>query len=300
MASRFRDFFRWVTISLKPASSFPYQRLMIALALWCTSVSVLRTLLMSATNNRNKPQPLSKNLMTLPPEIRRIVLANLFVSETAVKPYRTAIPLWPKNLRVCKQLNVEGTDLLYANNHLLLDEPRRAVRFFAWQHRVSRSMIRNLTIMFAPNGIRLHRNDHPVQDHVNLGHQMTYRNLRELASSIHEWSMALSNISTGVQSITIFPHSFFDCCNHVQHGWMLTSTWFCPGCGLQQFCKQARRFSAIFSKPPYLLGAGAANGNSISPKLQSKSEPTATGTASNACIWSSKWACHSDRQCVTF
>ena len=118
-----------------------------------------------------------------------------------------------------------------------LDEPMRAVQFLSWDYRVTRATIREIRIYFALDVRQLDRNDHPTHDHVALGHQTPYRDLRRLAFSMHQWSVALSNVPASIQVLTIHPYRFFSCCNHIQQRWPLTSMWFCPGCGLQQFCK---------------------------------------------------------------
>lgn len=191
--------------------------------------------------NRNesphRPPPNGATLMSLPSEIRSMILSSLLVSKTVVEPTALTTSLWPAVLQVCKQLNVEGSHLLYTKNIFQLSEARRAVQFLSLDYRITRSMIREITICFATGRRHLNRSDHPVQDHVAMGHQPSYHDLRLLAASMHQWSITLANIPPNIQTIRLLPYSFSDCCNHVQFGWPPTSTWFCPGCGLRQFCE---------------------------------------------------------------
>lgn len=227
----------WATWFRNLAAGSPVQYLSSVLGLWYTGDPEPRTRLGSVIEYLHRPSPKGVTLMTLPPEIRSMILSNLLVSETLVEPYNLTIPLSPTVLQACKQLNVEGTHLLYAKNVFQLSEPKLAIQFLSWEYRATRSRIREITIYFATGRRRLSRNDHPAQDHVALGYQPSYRDLRHLAASMHHWSIALSNMPPGIQTIRVLPYCFFDCCNHIQQAWPLTSTWFCPGCGLQQFCK---------------------------------------------------------------
>lgn len=237
MASRRQQASEWATWFHDLAAGSPVQWLSSVLGLWYNGNLGPRTILGSVVEYIYRPSPECVTLMDLPSEIRSMILSNLLVSETIVEPYNLMTPLWPTVLQVCKQLSVEGAHLLYTKNVFQLSEPIIAIQFLSRDYRVTRSMIREITIYFVSGSRQLSRSDHPAQDHVALGHQPSYRDLRHLAASMHQWSIALSNVPPGIQTIRVLPYCFFDCCNHIQQAWPLTSTWFCPGCALQQFCK---------------------------------------------------------------
>ncbi len=259
MASRFP----WASALVKwfreSAARSPIQFLQSISELWYSENTHSWIIFDSVNEYVHKPLPKGATLMSLPTEIRSMILSPLLISETIVRPYELTTPIsTPTILQVCKQLNIEGAHLLYTQNVFQLDEPILAIQFLSWDYRVSRSMIREITIYFSVDGFQpnpiqdpevgyltvanlvrqnhLPPDDHPAQDHVALGYQPSYRVLRTLAASMHQWSVALSNVPPGIRDITIIPYCFYNCCNHIQQAWPLGSIWFCHGCGLQQFC----------------------------------------------------------------
>lgn len=177
------------------------------------------------------------SLMELPREIRDMILKEMLVSGTFVKPYDISNPVFPNILQACGQLRAEGRHLLYMKNNFVLDEPTWTIHFFSEEFRPSRSMIHQITVYLHSGITELRRADHPKRSHFPFRRQATYQDLRTLAASMHQWSIAFSIVPAGLQSITVFPYRFVEYCNHVQNSWPLNATWFCPGCGLQQFWK---------------------------------------------------------------
>lgn len=183
----------------------------------------------------------SPNLMTMPHELRNMILANLLVSSAEIRPFDTDIwPLWPSVLQVCIQIYEEGRQILYKKNTILLDRPRHAEHFLE-RIRLNRRLLRSLEInlnLGTPASIglpRMDRSDHPTQNHVTLGYQPSHNDLRKLAGHMLGWSRVLEKLPRTVKSIFIVPYDFRSRCNHLLLNWPASATWYCPGCRLQQF-----------------------------------------------------------------
>ena len=116
MASMLQRALGWAMWFCISAARSPVQSLLSLAGLWYTGSLGPRAILGSMIEYCHRPRPEGVTLMTLPFEIRSMILTEMLVSETVVKPYNLTTPLSPTNLQACKQLNEEGTYLLYRRN----------------------------------------------------------------------------------------------------------------------------------------------------------------------------------------
>ena len=198
-----------------------------------------------STNSEKK----GLTLMTIPSEVRRMILRHLLVNYTYVRPrdYRQTT-LHLSTLRVCRTMHVEGLEIFLKENVFELWRTGLALFFMNDDletyskyigHKYS-ELIRHVKIDmdYATGGIRQYRDNQPIKNHVTIGFQQSYSTLEEVAKDLLWWIKVLEKLPPTLRTITIIPHDFVkDRCHHRLHRWPTTATYYCPGCGLQDFVR---------------------------------------------------------------
>ena len=177
-------------------------------------------------------------LMTIPSEVRRMILRHLLVLPSNVRPYEDPkMGLWTPSLRLCKTIHTEGVDILFKENTFEFQDHDKATMFLketASYHK----LLRHVRIECCSSSIIQDRQNQPIHNHITQGYQQNYTSLRDLAGNQLGWITVLKMLPPTLRSISISPYDFVkDRCFHKKfpERWLPTATYYCAGCGLQHF-----------------------------------------------------------------